>query len=256
MHVDLNADVGESIGPLRRADDASLASLLSSMNVACGFHAGDPLTMSATVRLAHRHSLAVGAHVGYRDLAGFGRRFLDVDPVELCAEVRYQVGALQAIAAGEGVEITYCKPHGALYNAIVRHEAQARAVAEALAGVARPLTLLGLPGSAALRIADDLGVPTAREAFCDRAYTAQGTLVPRDRAGSVLRDPDVVATRAVRMVVDGCVVAIDGTEVSLSADSLCVHGDSPGAVEMAQAVRAALDEAGVIVEPFAHGVPR
>ncbi len=256
MRVDLNADVGESMGPLRPADDASLASLLSSMNVACGFHAGDPLTMAATVRLAHRHSLAVGAHVGYRDLAGFGRRFLDVDPVELCAEVRYQVGALQAIAAGEGVEITYCKPHGALYNAIVRHEAQARAVAEALAGAARPLTLLGLPGSAALRIADDLGVPTAREAFCDRAYTAQGTLVPRDRAGAVLRDPDVVATRAVRMVVNGFVVAIDGTEVSVSADSLCVHGDSPGAVAMAQAVRAALDGAGVIVEPFTHGVPR
>ena len=256
MRVDLNADVGESMGPLRPADDASLASLLSSMNVACGFHAGDPLTMAATVRLAHRHSLAVGAHVGYRDPAGFGRRFLDVDPVELCAEVRYQVGALQAIAAGEGVEITYCKPHGALYNAIVRHEAQARAVAEALAGAARPLTLLGLPGSAALRIADDLGVPTAREAFCDRAYTAQGTLVPRDRAGAVLRDPDVVATRAVRMVVNGFVVAIDGTEVSVSADSLCVHGDSPGAVAMAQAVRAALDGAGVIVEPFTHGVPR
>ncbi|MEP7161213.1 MAG: 5-oxoprolinase subunit PxpA [Dermatophilaceae bacterium] len=256
MRVDLNADVGESFGQWRLGDDASLAPHLSSMNVACGFHAGGPLTMTATIRLAREHSLAVGAHVGYRDLAGFGRRFLDVDPAELCAEVRYQVGALQAVAAGEGVEVTYCKPHGALYDAILRHEAQARAVAEALAGWARPLTLLGLPGSAALRIADDLGVPTAREAFCDRAYTAQGTLVPRGQRGAVVHDLDAVVTRVVRMVTDGSVVAIDGTEVSVNADSLCVHGDSPGAVALARAVRAALDEAGVTVEPFAPGMPR
>lgn len=253
MQIDLNADVGESFSRWALGADAALAPVLSSMNVACGFHAGGPVVMSETVRLAVQHDNAVGAHVGYRDLAGFGRRFVDVDPVELCAEVRYQVGALSAIAAVEGAQVTYCKPHGALYNTIVHHEPQARAVVEALVGLAESgatLTLLGLPGSLALQLAAEAGLPTAAEAFCDRAYTPQGTLVSRSLPGAVLHDPQLVAERAVRMATEGVVEAIDGTTVQLRPDSLCVHGDSPGAVEMACEVRAALDAAGVQVGAF------
>lgn len=254
MRVDLNADVGESFGAWRMGDDAALAPVLTSMNVACGFHAGDARTMGATVRLARRHGLAVGAHVSYRDRAGFGRRFVDVDTDELCAEVRFQVGALSAIAAAEGVAVTYCKPHGALYHAMVTHEGQARAVVDALAGLAAgglELILLGLPGSMSLTFAAEAGLSTATEAFCDRAYTAAGTLVPRGQEGVVLDDPREVAARAVRMVTEGVVVADDGTEISVAADSLCVHGDGPAAVVMARAVRAGLDAAGVDVAPFA-----
>lgn len=254
MRIDLNADVGESFARWTLGDDAGLAPVLSSMNVACGFHAGDPAVMTSTVRLAREHGIAIGAHVSYRDLAGFGRRFIDADPAELRAEVRYQVGALTAIAAAEGAAVTYCKPHGALYNTIVEHEQQAAAVVEALVGLAehgQTLTLLGLPGSLPLRLASAAGLPTAAEAFVDRAYQADGTLVSRSRDGAVLHDPDVVAARAVRMVTDGVVEAVDGTLVRLRPASLCVHGDSPGAVAMARAVRAALDAAGVTVGPFA-----
>lgn len=253
MQVDLNADVGESFSRWNLGDDAALAALLSSMNVACGFHAGDPLVMTTTVRLARAHGLAIGAHVAYRDLAGFGRRFVDVAPEELRAEVRYQVGALAAIAAAEGGRVSYCKPHGALYNTIVSHEGQARAVVEALVGLAEAgtvLTLLGLPGSVALRLAAEAGLPTAAEAFCDRTYSSGGMLMPRSSPGAILHDPDVVAARATRMVTEGVVEAVDGTTVRLEPDSLCVHGDSHGAVVMAQAVRAALDEAGVQVSAF------
>lgn len=254
MRIDLNADVGEGFARWELGDDEGLAPLLSSMNIACGYHAGDPAVMTATVRLARAHGVAIGAHVSYRDLAGFGRRFIDVDPAELRAEVRYQVGALAAIAAAEGATVSYCKPHGALYNTIAHHEAQARAVVEALAGLAQAgqvLTLLGLPGSVALRLADVAGLPTAEEAFCDRAYALDGTLVPRGQPGAVLHDPQEVARRAVGMVTDSAVTAIDGSRISLRPASLCVHGDSPGAVAMARAVRAGLDAAGVAVAPFA-----
>ncbi|WP_246785323.1 LamB/YcsF family protein [Austwickia chelonae] len=245
--------MGESFSRWDLGDDAELAPVLSSVNIACGFHAGDPLVMTRTVRLAVEHGLAVGAHVSYRDLAGFGRRFVDVDPAELAAEVRYQIGALQAVAATEGATVTYCKPHGALYNTIGHHPGQARAVVEALCGLADTgsvLTLLGLPGSLASELAERAGLPTAVEAFCDRAYTPEGTLVPRKDPGAVLHDPVVVAARTVRLVTDGVVDAIDGTPVPLRPDSLCVHGDSPGAVDMARAVRAALDNAGVQVASF------
>lgn len=254
MRVDLNADLGESFGAWRMGDDGALAPVLSSMNVACGFHAGDAMTMRATVRLARRYGQAVGAHVSYRDRAGFGRRFVDVDPQELCAEVRFQVGALTAIAAAEGVTVTYCKPHGALYHAMTTHERQARAVVDALTGLAvrgEPLTLLGLPGSVSLALAADAGLPTATEAFCDRAYTPEGTLVPRGRPGAVLHEPASVAARAVRMVTEGIVVAVDGTKIPVAGDSLCVHGDTPGAVALARAVRSGLDAAGVEITAFA-----
>lgn len=254
MRIDLNADVGESFSRWSLGDDAGLAAVVSSMNVACGFHAGDPAVMTATVGLARDHGVAIGAHVAYRDLAGFGRRFVDADPDELCAEVRYQVGALAAIAVAEGAAVTYCKPHGALYNAIVAHEAQARAVVRALVGLAEAghvLTLLGLPGAVALRYAEAAGLPTAAEAFCDRAYAPDGTLVPRSQPGAVLRDPAEIAARAVLMATQGIVETIDGTEVRMRPVSLCLHGDNAGAVDAARAVREALDAAGVVVAPFA-----
>ncbi|WP_116115314.1 LamB/YcsF family protein [Austwickia chelonae] len=254
MRIDLNADVGESFSRWSLGDDAELAPVLSSMNVACGFHAGDPFVMTRTIRLAAEHGLTVGAHVSYRDLAGFGRRFVDVEPEELSAEIRYQIGALQAVAAAEGVRVAYCKPHGALYNTIAHHRGQAQAVVDALRGLAdagTPLILLGLPGSLAGELADRAGLPTATEAFCDRAYTPEGTLVPRKDPRAVLRNPTVVAARAVRMVTSGVVDAVDGSTVRLHPDSLCVHGDSPGAVDLARAVRAALDNAGIQVTSFA-----
>jgi UPF0271 protein len=188
--------------------------------------------------------------VSYHDLAGFGRRFIDVDPDELTAEVVYQVGALDALARVAGTSVGYVKPHGALYNTVVSHERQAAAVVEAVRLVDPSLPLVGLPGAVSLRIAEEAGLTTVTEAFADRAYRPDGTLVPRSEPGSVLDDPDVVAARVVGLVLEGTVTAVDGTVVEVSADSVCVHGDSPGAVAMATAVRRALEAAGVDVRPF------
>jgi UPF0271 protein len=194
--------------------------------------------------------VVVGAQVGYRDLAGFGRRFIDVDPADLLADVLYQVGALQGVCAAAGTAVRYVKPHGALYNAVVHHEAQAAAVVEAVRRIDPSLAVLGLPGSALLRLAGAAGLSTVAEAFADRAYTAAGALVPRTEPGAVLHDPDTVANRAVRLVVTGQVDAVDGTPVQVHAASLCVHGDSPGAVSMATAVRSGLEEAGITLQSF------
>jgi UPF0271 protein len=193
----------------------------------------------------------VGAQVGYRDLAGFGRRFIDMDPGELADDVIYQIGALQALAAVSGTAVRYVKPHGALYNATVHHEAQARAVVDAVAAVDPTLPLLGLPGSVLLAVAADRGLRAVPEAFADRGYTPAATLVARSAAGAVLSDPADVAARAVRMVTDGTVLAIDGSTVRLHAESICVHGDSPGAVDLARAVALALRNAGVELRAFA-----
>jgi UPF0271 protein len=249
--IDLNSDVGESFGRWTLGDDAALMPLISSANVACGFHAGDPSTLRRTCALAAEHGVTVGAQVGYRDLAGFGRRFIDVDPVELTDDVLYQIGALQALAAASGTAVRYVKPHGALYNTVVHHREQAAAVVEAVRAVDPALPLLGLPGSAVLEIAADQGLRTVREAFADRAYTPDATLVSRRQPGAVLHDPAQVAARMVRLVTAGTITAIDGTAVTVSADSVCVHGDSPGAVQMAASVRAALERAGVTIAPFA-----
>ena len=249
--VDLNSDLGESFGRWTLGDDATMLGIVSSANVACGFHAGDPVGIRETVRSAVSGGVSIGAHVGYRDLAGFGRRNMDVASAELVADVIYQIGALQALVRAEGGEVSYVKPHGALYNTIVHDERQARDVVEAVTAVDERLVVLGLPDSAVLRIADERGVPTATEAFADRAYTPHGTLVSRREAGAVLHDADDIARRMVRLVTDGTVTAIDGTVVPVRADSVCVHGDSPGATEMAARVRAALTEAGVGIEAFA-----
>lgn len=251
LSVDLNADVGESFGQWTLGDDASVLQVVTSANVACGFHAGDPTTLRTTCRTALAGGVVIGAQVGYRDLVGFGRRFIDVDPGELADDLVYQVGALDALARAEGGRVAYLKPHGALYNAVVHHEAQAAAVVAAVRAVDPGLPVLGLPGSVLLDLAREAGLATVAEAFVDRGYTAAGTLVPRREPGALLHDPDEVAARAVRMVVDGVVDAVDGTEVAVDAASLCVHGDSPGAVAMAHAVRSALDAAGVVVRAFA-----
>ena len=249
--IDLNADLGETLGQWPMGDDEAMLHLVSSANVACGFHAGDPLTTRRTVAAAAERGIAVGAHPSYRDLVGFGRRFMDMAPDELAADILYQLGALQAMTTAAGTTVAYVKPHGALYNAIVHHEAQAAAVVEAIAAFSPGLPVLGLPGSAFLRIAEDHGLRPVREAFVDRAYNPDGTLVSRRESGAVLHDPDAVAERIVRLVTTGTLIAIDGSVIEIEADSLCTHGDSPGAVAMAAAVRRALTEAGVSIEPFA-----
>jgi UPF0271 protein len=236
--VDLNSDLGESFGRWQLGDDRAMLDLITSANVATGFHAGDPRTLLHTCRLAAERGVVIGAQVGYRDLAGFGRRFIDVDPDELTAEIIYQIGALDALATSVGSRVAYLKPHGALYNAIVDHEAQAKAVVDALLAMPRKLPLLGLPGSAALKIAADNGLTTVTEYFIDRNYTPDRRLVDRRRPDALISDPDLAAMRAVAAARDRV------------ADSFCTHGDSPGAVEMARTVRTALTDAGVEIAPF------
>ncbi len=248
--IDLNSDLGESFGRWTLGEDEALLELVTSANVACGFHAGDPSVMRRTCRTAADRNVAVGAQVGYRDLAGFGRRFIDVQAGELRDEVLYQVAALDGFARAAGVRVRYVKPHGALYNAVVSLEAQARAVVEAVRDYDAELAVLGLPGSVFLAIADQSGVPTFREAFADRAYTGEGRLVSRREPGAVLRDPDEIATRCLRMVCDGEIVAADGSVLQVRPDSICVHGDTPGAVAGARAVREVLGARGVSFQPF------
>lgn len=249
--IDLNADLGESFGVWTLGDDAAMLQLVTSANVACGFHAGDPSVLRRVCVAAVAHGVAIGAQVAYPDLAGFGRRFLDIDPGELRDAVLYQLGALDAFAQVGGSEVAYVKPHGALYHATVGNEAQARAVVAAAAEYDPSLAILGLPGSQLLRAAEAEGLEAVPEAFADRAYLPDGRLVPRSEPGAVLDDPATVAARAVRMVADGEVVAVDGSVVAVDARSLCLHGDTRGAVELARAVRDALDDAGIGVHPFA-----
>lgn len=244
--LDLNADLGESFSAWTMGDDEALLDVVSSANIACGFHAGDPPVLLRTVRAAHERGVRIGAHVAYRDLAGFGRRFVDATPDELYADVLYQIAAITGIARVVGASVQYVKPHGALYNTIVHHEAQATAVVRACRDSG--LALMGLPDALALRLAEDAGVPVLREAFADRAYTAEGTLVSRRLPGAVLHDADEVAARMVRLAREGVITSIDGVDVPVRADSVCVHGDSPGAVAMARAVREALGAAGVRVQ--------
>ncbi|PSK96716.1 UPF0271 protein [Murinocardiopsis flavida] len=248
--IDLNSDLGESFGRWTLGDDDALLSIVTSANVACGFHAGDPTVLRTTCEAAVRHGVAIGAQVGYRDLAGFGRRFIDVPPEDLTNDVIYQIGALDAFARVAGDRVRYLKPHGALYNAIVTHEEQAAAVVEAVLRYDPALPVLGLPGSAWLRRAADAGLTTVGEAFADRAYTPEGTLVSRREPGAVLHDPDDVARRCLSMARGEGVTAIDGSTVAVRAESICVHGDSPGAVRMAAAVAERLRGAGIRLGAF------
>lgn len=251
MNVDLNADLGESFGRWRLGDDEAMLGMVTSANVACGFHAGDPLTLRRACQQAAARGVAVGAQVGYRDLAGFGRRFLDVAPDDLAADVLYQLGALDGLARAAGTRVTYLKPHGALYWATVDSGDQARAVVEAVAAYDSSLTVLGFPGSSLLDAAGGTGLRAVTEAFADRGYTAGGRLISRSQPGAVLSDPDEVAARVVGMVTEGVVRAADGTTLEVRPESVCLHGDSPGAVDVAQAVRTALEQAGVALVAFA-----
>jgi 5-oxoprolinase (ATP-hydrolysing) subunit A len=248
--VDLNCDIAEGFGVWRIADDDALLAVVSSANIACGFHAGDPGTMRRACVTAVKHGVAIGAQVSYRDLAGFGRRFIDVAPTDLVDDILYQLSALQGIATVSGGRMSYVKPHGALYNAIVHHEQQAAAVVEAVRQFDATLAVLGLPGSRWLELAADAGLETVTEAFADRAYTPEGTLVSRSEPGAVLSDMREVAERAVRFATEGTVVAIDGTVLDMPARSICVHSDTPGALELANAVRYALMAAKVQVASF------
>ncbi|MFB8025863.1 MULTISPECIES: LamB/YcsF family protein [unclassified Streptomyces] len=249
--MDLNADLGEGFGRWTLTDDDALLACVTSANVACGFHAGDASVMRRVCDTAAERGVRIGAQVSYRDLAGFGRRAMDVPAGELAAEIAYQIGALRVFAEAAGSTVAYVKPHGALYNRVVRDEEQAAAVIEGvlLAG-GRP-AVLGLPGSRLLARAETEGLPAVQEAFADRAYTPQGTLVPRGEAGAVVHDEDEVVRRSVGMAVDGAVGGVDGSRIAVAARSLCVHGDTPGAAALARRVRAALEEAGVRVEAFA-----
>jgi 5-oxoprolinase (ATP-hydrolysing) subunit A len=249
--VDLNSDLGEGFGIWTLGDDDALLDVVSSANVACGFHAGDPNILRRVCDAAVSRGVAIGAQVSYRDLAGFGRRSIDVDAPTLTNDVIYQIGALDGFARVAGSRVRYVKPHGALYNRTVHDEHQAAAVVAALVAYDPTLPLLGLPGSALLRHAEQAGLSTVTEAFADRGYTGQATLVPRSQPGALLHDPAEVARRMVRMLTTGRLPSVDGTEVAVSARSICVHGDSPGAVAMAVAVRKALAEAGVEIRPFA-----
>ncbi|WP_435122370.1 LamB/YcsF family protein [Amycolatopsis thermoflava] len=249
--VDLNADLGEGFGIWHLTEDDALLEIVSSANVACGFHAGDPSVLRRVTASAAARGVTVGAQVAYRDLAGFGRRFMDVPPDELANDVLYQIGALNAFAKAAGTRVGYVKPHGALYNAIVSNAEQAAAVVEAVRMFDPSLPVLGLPGSEWLRQAEKAGLRPVREAFADRAYTPSGTLVSRREPGAVIHDADEVVRRCLRMAVEGVVVAVDGSEVKVEPQSICLHGDTPGAVEIGRRVRAALVEAGVSVRSFA-----
>ncbi len=245
MRVDLNADLGESFGAWPMGHDAALMPSLSSANIACGFHAGDPGTMRETVALARAHGVAVGAHPGFPDLVGFGRREMQASPREIEDFVLYQVAALAGVAAAQGVGLQHVKAHGALYLMACRHRAMADAIARAVAALDKSLILFGLPRSAMLEAGRAAGLRVAAEVFADRAYEADGSLASRAKPGSVIHDPAAVVARTVRMVRDREVVALDGSVVRLEADTLCLHGDTPGAADLARAVRAGLEAAGV-----------
>jgi 5-oxoprolinase (ATP-hydrolysing) subunit A len=248
--VDLNSDLGEGFGVWRLGDDDAMLDIVTSANVACGFHAGDPAGLARTCAAAAARGVRIGAQVGYRDLAGFGRRYIDVTADDLTADVIYQIGALQALAHAAGSKVSYVKPHGALYNTIVTDRGQAAAVAEAVRAVNDALPVLGLAGSAFFDEAARLGLRTVPEAFADRAYRPDGQLVSRREPDAVLHDPGEIADRVASMVNTATLVAVDGSTISVSVESVCVHGDSPGAVQIAAAVRQRLVADGIGLASF------
>ena len=251
MHsIDLNSDLGESFGAWRMGDDAAMLDIVTSANVACGFHAGDPAGILQTLKAAAEKNVTIGAHVSYPDKVGFGRRNMDVASDELTADVIYQIGALQALAKAAGTSVRYVKPHGALYNTIAHDRRQAMAVIEAIRAIDPALVLVALAGSPLIELARSEGLQCVAEAFADRAYTPKGTLVSRREPGAVLHDPVLVAQRMLRLVQSGSIEAIDGSLVRIEADSICVHGDSPAAVEMARELRRVLEHANTSLQPF------
>ncbi|MDO9509277.1 MAG: 5-oxoprolinase subunit PxpA [Thermovirgaceae bacterium] len=250
LAVDMNSDMGEGFGPWRMGDDALVMDFITSANIACGFHAGDPLVMKRTVSLAVGRGVAIGAHPGYPDLSGFGRREMDCSPEEIHAFCLYQIGALAAVAGAAGAGVAHVKAHGALYNRGAKDAAAAAAITGAVRDAGKGLVLVGPPDSAFERAAGLAGVPFAAEAFADRAYMSDGSLVPRSKPGAVIADPEEAARRAVSMVVDGRVTSIDGAVLKIRPDTICIHGDTPGAAAMARRIRSALEKGGVFVGPL------
>ena len=251
MRVDLNCDMGESFGAWKLGADDKMMTIITSANIACGWHAGDPLVMERTVRLAQQHGVGVGAHPGYPDLLGFGRRSMALSPAEAEAYVLYQVAALQGIARANGVPLVHVKAHGQLHNDAVANPALAEAIARAVARLDPNLILVGLPGSTLVRAGRDLGLRVAEEAFADRAYEADGTLRSRRLPGAMIEDPGQAADQVLRILRDGEVIAYDGTRVPLRADTVCVHGDGPTAPAIATELRRRLEAAGVTIAPLA-----
>jgi UPF0271 protein len=250
MKIDINCDMGESFGAYKLGLDEEVIKYITSANIACGFHAGDPLVMEKTITLAKNHGVSVGAHPGFPDLMGFGRRNIDATLTEIKGYVIYQIGALQAFAKAQGLRVEHVKPHGALYLMAVEDEKISEAIVEAIADVDKDLIFVALAGSKGemmTKIGERVGLRVAYEAFPDRAYTPEGTLVSRRQPGAVIKDPNVVAQRALMMAKDGKVMAIDGTEIPFRPETLCVHGDTPGAVNLVKKIKQSLTEAGVEV---------
>ena len=247
MRIDLNSDLGESFGPWPMGQDAALMDSITSANVACGFHAGDPGVMRQTLALAKDRGVAVGAHPGFPDLVGFGRREMRATPAEVEDFVLYQVSALAGMAQAQGVKLQHVKAHGALYNMACRDRALADAVARAVAALDRSLILFGLPNSELLRAGDAAGLRVAAEVFADRAYDPDGSLTSRNKTGSVIHDSATVVARAIGMVRDKQVIAVDGSTIAVQADTICLHGDTPGAAALAREVRRGLESAGITI---------
>ncbi|MDR0213445.1 MAG: LamB/YcsF family protein [Comamonas sp.] len=250
MKMDLNSDLGESFGAWTMGDDAAMLDIVSSANVACGFHAGDAAGILATLKAAQARGVVVGAHVAYRDLAGFGRRNMDVASSDLVADVIYQIGALQGLAQAAGTTVKYVKPHGALYNTIAQDKRQATDVINAMKAIDSKLVLMALAGSPLIGWARDAGLTVVAEAFADRGYTPQGALVSRREKGAVLHDEKLIAERMLKLVSEGVIEAVDGSMVRVEADSICVHGDSPGAVAIARQLRLRFEQEGVKIASF------
>ncbi|CAM4035614.1 5-oxoprolinase subunit PxpA [Comamonas aquatilis] len=251
MKMDLNSDLGESFGAWSMGDDAAMLDIVSSANVACGFHAGDAAGILSTLKAAKARGVVVGAHVAYRDLAGFGRRNMDVASSDLVADVIYQIGALQGLAAAAGTRVKYVKPHGALYNTIAQDKRQATDVINAIKAIDPSLVLMALAGAPLIDWARDAGLTVVAEAFADRGYTPQGALVSRREPGAVLHDEALIAQRMLTLAREGRIEAVDGSMVHVQADSICVHGDSPGAVAIARALRQRFEQEGVQITSFA-----
>lgn len=250
LSVDLNCDMGESFGPWRMGNDAALMPLVTSANIACGFHGGDATVMRKTVELAIENAVAIGAHPAYPDLQGFGRRSMSIKPAEVYDLVLYQVSALAGICRALGAKLNHVKPHGALYNDAARDKDLARAVAEAVKAAGPELILYGLSGSLSLSEAEAVGIRTASEAFIDRSYEPDGSLAPRDRPGAVISDPAEAAAQALQIVQLQRVSSSDGADIALEADTLCIHGDGEHSVRFAQAVRKAFVENNIEVRPL------
>ena len=250
--VDLNSDLGESFGAYTIGMDSEVLKYISSANVACGFHAGDPMVMEKTVALAKANGVAVGAHPGYPDLIGFGRRNMTISPAEAKAYTKYQVGAMLAFTKAQGIKLQHCKPHGAFYNNAAVNMELAVAICEGVYEVDPDIILLGLAGSKHLEAAKEVGLRCASEVFADRAYMEDGTLVPRKMPGAVIHDTDVTIARVLKMVKEGCVESITGKIIPIKADSICVHGDNPKAIEFVNTIRSTLQAEGVEIAPISE----